>query len=381
MGVLHRQRVSKHRVRTLIVDALQVPAEFSGVGRQALAIGAQLAQAPPGLALELRCAAETLPLLSPVFPPGTHFSTPIRRSRPRLLRILYQQVVAPLRDSRSSLVVCLGDQGPLWGRAATLLIVNDVRRLRLPQTAGPLERSFYRLLVPRALRHAGHVATISAFSQSEIEALLGPRQRVSVVAHHPPPRVPRPDAERGRHLLLVGALRPYKRIETAVEALALLAAHERPPLVIVGPSEGRWAQIAALAGELGVDGQVEHRGWVGERELERLYRSAAATVSGSSYEGYGLSVGESLSYGTPTIASDIPAHREVGGDAVLYFRPGDAQGLADRIREALDPGRAPLLARHALERSVSLGRESSAQTFGALILAAVAEPNAAGQQL
>jgi glycosyltransferase involved in cell wall biosynthesis len=72
------------------------------------------------------------------------------------------------------------------------------------------------------------------------------------------------------------------------------------------------------------------------------------------YEGYGLPVAESVARGLPTIASDIPPHREIGADAVLYFPPGDARALADRIAEAR--GRYDELAGAALARSAALAR-------------------------
>jgi hypothetical protein len=35
----------------------------------------------------------------------------------------------------------------------------------------------------------------------------------------------------------------------------------------------------------------------------------------------GFAVPQALPHGTPIVASDIPAHREVGGDAALYADP------------------------------------------------------------
>jgi glycosyltransferase involved in cell wall biosynthesis len=316
----------------VLIDALQIAPAYSGLGRQALSIGRELARLPQDVELELRCARETLPLLAPAFPPRTVFSTPIRSASPRLLRIARQQLAAPRRDDASTLLVCLGDQAPLWGRARVLLVVNDVRRLSHPQTAPRAERAYYRWLVPRAARHAAAVVTISEFSRGEIKRVLGVDARA--VADHPPPRVDQPAGRPDGHVLVVGALRPYKGIHTVVEGVARMG--ERPRVIVVGE------------GELRAPG-VELTGWVDEARLDELYRTAAATVSASYYEGYGLPVAESLSYGLPTIASDIPAHREVAGDAALYFPPGDADALA----AALAAPRAGLGER-ALERSREL---------------------------
>jgi glycosyltransferase involved in cell wall biosynthesis len=345
-------------VERIVLDALQIPAEFSGVGRQALMIGAQLQQLPPGLTLEVRCPADVRMLLECAFPRGTRFRTPLRHSRPRLLRLLYQQLAAPLLDRRSTLLVCLGDQGPLWGRARVLLVVNDVRRLLHPETSGALERAFYRVLVPLAVRHATSVATISEFSAHELKRALRRPAAIRVIAHHPPPRV---DAPRRRpvdgHLLSVGALRAYKGPETAIDALAALEPKERPELLLVGPAEGRAAELGARAQAAGVADRVRLLGWLDEAELEPLYECALATVNPSTYEGYGLPVAESLARGLPTIASDIPPHREIGGDDILYFAPGDPRSLAGCFRRLVrEPELWRTLARSALERARELQR-------------------------
>jgi glycosyltransferase involved in cell wall biosynthesis len=38
----------------------------------------------------------------------------------------------------------------------------------------------------------------------------------------------------------------------------------------------------------------------------------------------------------PAVVSDIPAHREVGADAVIYVDPDDPQSMADGIEKAWD---------------------------------------------
>ena len=43
-------------------------------------------------------------------------------------------------------------------------------------------------------------------------------------------------------------------------------------------------------------------------------------------EGYGLPLIEALCVGTPVIASDLPAHRDVAGDYAIYRHPMDGLG-------------------------------------------------------
>jgi glycosyltransferase involved in cell wall biosynthesis len=62
---------------------------------------------------------------------------------------------------------------------------------------------------------------------------------------------------------------------------------------------------------------------ISDAEIASLILGARALLSPSFAEGYGLPVAEALALGTPVIASDIPAHREVGGECVDYLDPLD----------------------------------------------------------
>ncbi len=339
----------------IVIDALQVPAHFSGVGRQVLSIGRELHRLPDELELEVRCPADIRPVLEPVFPARTRFRTPMRRSRPRFARIAYQQLLAPLRDLRPMLLVALGDQAPVWGGAPVLLVLNDLRRLTDPGTSSSPEAAFYRVVTPRALKHASFVVTISEFSRAEIRRRFGVEARV--VADHPPPQVERPmgGTESGP-FVLVSALRAYKGVETAIDALSLVPAEARRELVLVGTDEGRGEELRRRARARGVAELVSFAGWVEDRGLRALYERAHGTVNPSTYEGYGLPVAESLGYGLPTIASDIPPHEEVAGDAALYFQSGDPRSLAEAMQRLADPELRRSFAERALERSHELSR-------------------------
>jgi glycosyltransferase involved in cell wall biosynthesis len=71
--------------------------------------------------------------------------------------------------------------------------------------------------------------------------------------------------------------------------------------------------------------------------LASLLRGAAAMVSASSVEGFGLPIAEALSLGVPVIASDIPAHREVGGRHVTFLDAIDGVEWVRTLRAFIEP--------------------------------------------
>jgi hypothetical protein len=102
--------------------------------------------------------------------------------------------------------------------------------------------------------------------------------------------------------------------------------------------------------------QLEASGYLGGRirvlhdltdaELATLYRGCLFTLFPSFVEGWGLPVGESLSYGKPCIASDASAIPEVGGALVDYLDPHNLRSGVAAVRRFLQD-RPALAARQA----------------------------------
>jgi glycosyltransferase involved in cell wall biosynthesis len=132
------------------------------------------------------------------------------------------------------------------------------------------------------------------------------------------------------YLLCVGRLERYKGVQHAIRALADLPGYD---LVIAGsgPYGGDLRQIAR---EVGVDDRVGFAGFVPEEELPNLYAGAAAHISLSSFEAYGITVAEALSAGTPCVVRDAGALSD-WTDRVDCVGV-DLCGIADGVREAVE---------------------------------------------
>ena len=59
-------------------------------------------------------------------------------------------------------------------------------------------------------------------------------------------------------------------------------------------------------------------------------------VSTSLAETFGFPLVESMAAGIPVVATDVPIHREICGDAALYFAPEDADDLAKQLMKLND---------------------------------------------
>src|SRR5437016_3469270 len=124
-------------------------------------------------------------------------------------------------------------------------------------------------------------------------------------------------------------------------------------VVLTGsPGESRWSRRSAgLARQLGVGEHVCFAGDVPNAKVAELIREARLLVFPTWCESFGLPLAEALAMGAPAVAADIPACREVGGDAAWYYSPGEVDSLSAAIDDLLRfPEATAGMARMAYER-------------------------------
>lgn len=125
-------------------------------------------------------------------------------------------------------------------------------------------------------------------------------------------------AER-KFFLYAGNAYPHKNVSVLLSAMVQVHAHDPDTLMILCGQEDHFQKrLVAEIYARGVQHFVRHLGCVSDAALRLLYERAVAVVLPSREEGFGLQILEASQHGCPVIASDIPAYRETGGDAVLY---------------------------------------------------------------
>jgi glycosyltransferase involved in cell wall biosynthesis len=228
-------------------------------------------------------------------------------------------------------------------RAATVVTIHDLTYLRYPGMVTAASAR-YRELVPRSLARGALVCTPTAAVAAEVAGtyqVAADRVVVTPLGVGPAWRSARPPdpgwlAGHGlpaRYLLFVGSREPRKGLDVLLAAYRELLADQpgAPPLVLAGPPG--WGAALDLAGL--PDGSVRLLGYLPESELASLTAGAAAMVFPSRYEGFGLPPLQALACGTPVVASDLPALREVLGDEADLVPAGDAGALAAALATAL----------------------------------------------
>jgi glycosyltransferase involved in cell wall biosynthesis len=148
-------------------------------------------------------------------------------------------------------------------------------------------------------------------------------------------------AEGSVKLLFVSHYNYYRNFETLIHALPVLLNRLRGRSVkllltcklIDAENPGAYHSKAAanLVRELGVSDMVCELGAIPYYRLHQLYRRADVYVTPAYTETFAHPLVEAMASGKPVVASDLPVHREICGDAALYFPRFSAEELADRI--------------------------------------------------
>ena len=267
---------------------------------------------------------------------------------------------------------------PLTPRTARPLVVtvHDIAALRHPDLHPDRHVHQQRVLLG-ALARAAAIVTVSQATADDLVHVGVESERLVVaplgVTPLPPPPTDDESVEAG-YLLTVGETSPRKGYSVLLGALARLGGVRR--LVIAGPPAGDEARLQSQAAALGIASRIRRVGPVGDAALAGLYSGALALCFPSVSEGFGLPVLEAMACGLPVLASDIPATRELAGDAAIYVGGDGERAWADAIEAlASDSALRARLAEAGRQRAALFTWERTAKaTLDAYRMALAAAP-------
>ncbi|HEX3743926.1 MAG TPA: glycosyltransferase family 1 protein [Bryobacteraceae bacterium] len=252
-----------------------------------------------------------------------------------------------------------------------VVTVHDLANLMFEwEEYSKLRIQLRRFRLKRGLERASRVIAVSEATRRDVARLAGvPLQRVQMVYNAPDPEFfapDRPDAAeacsrtleryqiRPPFLLYAGNIRRHKNIPRLVEAFAVvreqLAAHavyRDLRLVIIGDNLSQYPAVRQAVIRARAEHAVRFLGFVPLETLRYFYRSCAAFVFPSRYEGFGLPPLEAMACGAPVVTSNVSSLPEVVGDAAILVNPENPFDIVRGIREALldDALRATMIRR------------------------------------
>lgn len=167
-------------------------------------------------------------------------------------------------------------------------------------------------------------------------------------------------------LLLVSHYTYYRNFETLIRATAILKKklHPRTVRLILtcklnskdNAGDYHAETAAELVRQLRLSEEVVELGAVPYASLHRLYRACDLYVTPAYSETFAHPLVEAMASGLPVIASDLAVHREICGEAALYFARFSPEVLTERIGQATrSTGQTAIMREMGLVRSQDFG--------------------------
>ena len=259
------------------------------------------------------------------------------RGLPR--RLLVEQLLGALASRRFDVIYMVGNFALFGSRCPQVLTMQnawlfseEIRSFRRERCAsGMRARLVAQSVAARAsIRRAERVVAVSGTMRNLIESDLGPVEKLTVVPSAAPRRRAAaraaPGGVDGDYVLVVAHDDPHKEWDRLIETFRNDT--RLPPLILVG--RPRASRHAAEGGRVRMLGQIDD-----DEALGALYRGASCCLAHSRFESVGITPLEALRAGTPVVATDIPAHREVCGEAARFYDPADLEGMVKAVMATL----------------------------------------------
>jgi len=229
-----------------------------------------------------------------------------------------------------------------------------------------LKHTVLGFLLKIITRKAKHVLVTSEFTKKDVHETLNVPFEKMTVTYQAPFETPKRDISGGEkhygiikpYIMYVGAAYPHKNLEGLLKGWKVFQQKygETHQLVLVGKENFFYTKLKNTI--LSHYADVIYTGFIGDEDLQALYKEAQLYVFPSLYEGFGIPPLEAMVQGVPVVSSNKSCMPEVLQDAALYFDPENPESIADAlykgvtdetIRTALKIAAKKLLSRYSWE--------------------------------
>jgi glycosyltransferase involved in cell wall biosynthesis len=236
-------------------------------------------------------------------------------------------------------------------RQRPVFMVHDLIPLTNPEYCRPGEGERHATRLRTLLGAGAGVLTNSQATLDELKKFAAanalPLPPVAIAPLAPATLSMAPDAARPLarpYFVVLGTIEPRKNhwllLHLWRDLVAQLGA-QAPHLVVIGQRGWECENVVDMLERCEpLKGFVHELPSCSDTELARYLGHAQALLFPSFAEGYGMPLVEALMLGTPAIASDLPAFREVAGDVPDYLGPLDGAGWDRAVRAYASPGSA-----------------------------------------
>ena len=244
--------------------------------------------------------------------------------------------------------------GPIRYRGKLITTLHDV--IFLERNKGTQTQSTYQLLgrlyrkwvVPRVMKHAAKILTVSHYEKKEIaDKFQDKANDIEVVYNafsshfiekHKEDAIQKirlryklPD----QYIFFIGNTDPKKNMFRTIRGYRqyCLQAENPLPLVIADIDEKFLLKVLKDSKALTLRQRIYLTGYVHNHDLPKIYQGAELFLYPSIRESFGIPLLEAMASGIPVISSQVSAIPEIAGNAALLVNPFDEISIGKAIHQ------------------------------------------------
>lgn len=266
---------------------------------------------------------------------------------PLLWKLWYDiKIPAALKKYKADVFVSCDGFCSLGTNVPQCMVLHDLSFLHYPVFNKKSHTLFYKRYIPKYLKKATTIATVSEFSKKDILSFYRniPVSKINVV-YSGVKEIFQPvgDPEKTRmkekytsgkeFFIYVGAIHPRKNLENLLKAFSFFKKRQQSgmKLLLAGRLAWKYQPFLEKLKTYKYRDDIILAGYLDDLELSKLLASAYAMVYPSLFEGFGVPVLEAMHCDVPVITSQNSAMQEIAQEAALYCDPSDYKDIADKM--------------------------------------------------
>jgi len=232
----------------------------------------------------------------------------------------------------------------------TVLVVHDLAFVHYPEQVRQRDLWYYRFFMPRFLRKAAQVVTVSLFTKKDIiRQYQIPDEKISVACNgcrevfQPVTKTVRQAvraqySEGQAYFFYIGAVHPRKNVHRLIQAFSIFKKQTSSPfkLLIAGRFSWQTGKVRTAYEQSDFQNDIHFLGYVPDEELPKLLGAAFALTYVSLFEGFGVPLLEAMHCEVPIVSSNISSLPEVAGEAALLVDPKNPDAIATAMQQLYD---------------------------------------------
>lgn len=229
----------------------------------------------------------------------------------------------------------------------TIMVTHDLAHIHHAKQIRFLTRQYYKRMLPRFLKHAQKVVTVSEFTRSDILATYpidaekvvtvynGCRKAFQVIDANQKKEIRKKYADGESYFFYVGAVHPRKNVHRLITAFDQYKTNtkSKKKLLIGGRFAWKTGVVKSAYDQANHKSDILFLGYLKNEEVPLLMGAAFALTYVSSFEGFGLPLVEAMNCGVPLITSNCTSMPEVAGDAAMLVSPESVLEISQALQK------------------------------------------------